>query len=195
MADQRPTTPERAERPPVARASAKAAANGNGAAEDPRDKMLTTQLKKVRYRADALIEVLHAVQDIYGYLDPVQLRRVATELQLPPSRVLGVATFYHLFTFEPKGDHTCTVCTGTACFVKGADELIAAVEREFGVPEGQTRADNALSLLQARCVGACGLAPVALVDGVVVGKATSESLRKAIDTVGVAPADAAGGAA
>ncbi|TVR86198.1 MAG: NAD(P)H-dependent oxidoreductase subunit E [Trueperaceae bacterium] len=184
MADQRTTPTAGAERPTPA---AKAAAAGNGAAEDPREKMLTTQLKMVRYRADALIEVLHAVQDIYGFLDPVQLLRVAKELQLPPSRVLGVATFYHLFTFEPKGEHICTVCTGTACFVKGADELIAAVEREFGVPEGQTREDGVLSLLQARCVGACGLAPVALVDGVVVGKASSEMLLAALDKAGVGP--------
>jgi len=191
MADQRLTPTAGAERPtPVANA----AAAGNGDAEDPREKMLTTQLKKVRYRADALIEVLHAVQDIYGFLDPVQLMRVATELQLPPSRVLGVATFYHLFTFEPKGEHTCTVCTGTACFVKGADELIAAVERELGVAEGQTREDGVLSLLQARCVGACGLAPVALVDGVVVGKATSDTLLAALDKAGVEPAADAGGA-
>ena len=190
MADQRLTPTAGTGRPTPA---ANAAATGNGAAEDPREKMLTTQLKKVRYRADALIEVLHAVQDIYGFLDPVQLMRVATELQLPPSRVLGVATFYHLFTFEAKGEHTCTVCTGTACFVKGADALIAAVEQELGVAEGETREDGAFSLLQARCVGACGLAPVALVDGVVVGKATSESLLAAIDKAGVGPA-AGGGA-
>ena len=191
MADQRPTTSARAERPRAPTASAA----GPAPAEDPREKLLVTQLKKVRYRADALIEVLHAVQDIYGYLDPEQLLRVASELKLPPSRVLGVATFYHLFTFEPKGEHTCTVCTGTACFVKGADELIAAVERDLGVLEGQTRADNALSLMQARCVGACGLAPVALVDGVVVGKASPEMLLKALDAAGVTPAAAEGGAA
>lgn len=169
MADQRPTTPERAERPPVARASAKAAANGNGAAEDPREKMLTTQLKKVRYRADALIEVLHAVQDIYGYLDPEQLRRVATELQLPPSRVLGVATFYHLFTFDEPGDHSCTICTGTACFVKGADDLVAALSREHGIAVGGTTEDGRFSLRTARCLGSCGLAPVAVIDGEVRG--------------------------
>lgn len=191
MADQRPHTPQRAARPPAVNASAPDA----GTEEDPRDKMLTTTLKKARYRADALIEVLHAVQDIYGYLDPVQLRRVATELQLPPSRVLGVATFYHLFTFEPKGEHTCTVCTGTACFVKGADDLIAAVERELGVKEGQTRADNAISLMQARCVGACGLAPVALVDGVVVGKASPEGLVESLYGAGVTKSATEGEAA
>lgn len=154
---------------------------------DPRLALLETQLKKVRYRDDALIEVLHAVQDIYGYLAPVTLRRVAEGLQLPPSRVTGVATFYHLFTFEARGDHTCTVCTGTACFVKGADALMAGVRHRFSVEPGSTRSDGALSLLEARCIGSCGLAPVALVDGVVVAKATTDELnaRVAIALAGV----------
>jgi bidirectional [NiFe] hydrogenase diaphorase subunit len=154
-------------------------------------------MKKVRYRDDALIEVLHAVQDIYGYLAPVVLKRVADGLQLPPSRVMGVATFYHLFTFEPRGDHTCTVCTGTACFVKGADALMAGVQRAFAVKPGSTRSDGALSLLEARCIGSCGLAPVALVDGAVVAKATPEGLNARVDAVlaGARAAVAEGGAA
>ena len=153
--------------------------------DDPRAALLNTQLKKVRYRADALIEVLHAVQDIYGYLSPDVLSTVAGELKLPPSRVLGVATFYHLFTFEPRGEHTCTVCTGTACFVKGADALVEAVSETFGVGQGQTRADGAISLLEARCIGSCGLAPVALVDGAVVAKAKPEALVEVLRKAGV----------
>lgn len=149
-------------------------------ADDPRVALLTTQLKKVRYRADALIDVLHAVQDIYGYLSPEVLATVADALQLPPSRVMGVATFYHLFSFEARGDHTCTVCTGTACFVKGADALMAGVTETFGVAQGATREDGSLSLLEARCIGSCGLAPVALVDGAVVAKATPDALVAAI---------------
>ena len=164
---------------------------GNGEPNDPRAALLATQLKKVRYRADALIDVLHAVQDIYGSLSVERLRTVADALELPPSRVMGVATIYHLFTFEPRGEHTCTVCTGTACFVKGADALMAAVADELGVPQGQTRADGALSLLEARCLGSCGLAPVALVDGAVVAKATPEALLAALHVAGVQPAHAA----
>jgi bidirectional [NiFe] hydrogenase diaphorase subunit len=172
-----------------------------GAPDDPRTALLTTQFKKARYRADALIDVLHAVQDIYGSLSPDLLATVASALELPPSRVMGVATFYHLFTFEPRGEHTCTVCTGTACFVKGADALMAAVVDEFGVAQGQTRADGALSLLEARCIGSCGLAPVALVDGKVVAKATPEALLSALIEGGVfathagAPSAEEGGAA
>jgi bidirectional [NiFe] hydrogenase diaphorase subunit len=161
-------------------------------ADDPRAALLTVQLKKVRYRPDALIDVLHAVQDIYGSLSPELLATVADALQLPPSRVMGVATFYHLFTFEPRGEHTCTVCTGTACFVKGADALMAAVSDGLGVAQGETRADGALSLLEARCIGSCGLAPVALVDGGVVAKATPETLLAALAAVGLAAPGAAG---
>jgi bidirectional [NiFe] hydrogenase diaphorase subunit len=154
-------------------------------ADDPRVALLTTQFKKARYRADALIDVLHAAQDIYGSLSPALLATVADALELPPSRVMGVATFYHLFTFEARGEHTCTVCTGTACFVKGADALMAAVSGEHGVAKGETRGDRQLSLLEARCVGSCGLAPVALVDGAVVAKATPASLLAAIEAAGV----------
>lgn len=171
--------------------------------DDPRSALLTVQLKKVRYRADALIEVLHAVQDIYGYLSPGVLQTVADALELPPSRVLGVATFYHLFTFEARGDHTCTVCTGTACFVKGADALLASVSDTFDVPKGGTRDDRSLSLLEARCIGSCGLAPAALVDGAMVAKATPERLvgviRSAMEAAPAAdagePESAAGGVA
>jgi len=162
--------------------------------DDPRAALLNTQLKKVRYRADALIEVLHAVQDIYGYLSSEVLTTVADALELPPSRVLGVATFYHLFSFEPRGEHTCTVCTGTACFVKGADGLIQGVSDAFGVGTDETREDGVLSLLQARCIGSCGLAPVALVDGAVVAKTNPEALVAALRAAGV-DAPAANGAA
>jgi bidirectional [NiFe] hydrogenase diaphorase subunit len=154
-------------------------------ADDPRVALLTTQLKKARYRPDALIDLLHVAQDIYGYLSRPLLARLADELSLPPSKVLGVATFYHLFRFDPPGDHTCTVCTGTACFVKGADALVETVADEFGVPLGGTRSDGRVSLLEARCLGSCGMAPVALVDGRVVGKASGEGLVAALRDAGV----------
>jgi bidirectional [NiFe] hydrogenase diaphorase subunit len=139
----------------------------------------------VKHRSDALIDVLHAAQDIYGSLSKPLLASIAQALQLPPSRVLGVATFYHLFRFDPPGDHTCTICTGTACFVKGANALMEGVSGAFGLPKGGTRADGALSLLEARCLGSCGLAPVAIVDGAIVAKASPESLVAAVRAVGV----------
>jgi len=116
------------------------------------------------------------VQDAFGYLDETSLRFVAESLDLPPGKVYGVATFYHLFTLKPKGRHTCVVCTGTACYIKGAGGLIEGVEQRFGVTPGETTTDNRLSVLTARCVGACGLAPAAVVDGEVLGKQSADTL-------------------
>lgn len=186
MTNGEPQAPQAARPAPVGAQPAPAAV------DDPRVALLTTQLKKARYRPDALIELLHGAQDVYGHLSKPVLARLADELGLPPSKVLGVATFYHLFRFDPPGDHTCTVCTGTACFVKGADALVDGVGGALGVALGATRADGQVSLLEARCLGSCGMAPVALVDGAVVGKATAEGLVAALVEAGVTAANEGG---
>jgi bidirectional [NiFe] hydrogenase diaphorase subunit len=103
---------------------------------------------------------------------------VAHHLKLPPSRVYGVATFYHLFSLKPKGEHTCVVCTGTACYVKGADELLKTVRELAQIVPGETTADNRLSLVTARCIGACGAAPVVVFDGKVRGQETADQLAQ-----------------
>ena len=126
-------------------------------------------------RGDALIEVLHAAQGIFGFLENDLLVYVARKLKLPLSRVYGVATFYHFFTLKPKGEHTCVVCMGTACYVKGADKVIAAVEELAKIKPGETTPDNKVSLLTARCIGACGIAPAVVYDGTVTPRATPES--------------------
>ncbi|AGA91089.1 NADH:ubiquinone oxidoreductase 24 kD subunit [Thioflavicoccus mobilis 8321] len=143
---------------------------------DKRWKLVNAAMRRNGYSGHALIEALHTVQDAFGYLDETSLRFVAESLDLPPSKVFGVATFYHLFTLKPKGRHTCVVCTGTACYIKGAGGLIEGVEQRFGVSPGETTTDDRLSVLTARCVGACGLAPAAVVDGEVLGKQTSDDL-------------------
>jgi bidirectional [NiFe] hydrogenase diaphorase subunit len=84
--------------------------------------------------------------------------------------VYGAATFYHFFSLKPQGKHTCVVCTGTACYIKGAPTLLSAVEQRYGIKPGQTTADGELSLVTARCLGSCGLAPAAVMDGAVHGK-------------------------
>ncbi|WP_152053943.1 bidirectional hydrogenase complex protein HoxE [Tautonia marina] len=147
---------------------------------DDRFRYLDAAMKRHRYRPDALIEVLHTAQELFGYLEPDLLRYVARGLRLPPSRVFGVATFYHLFTFTPRGEHTCTVCTGTACYVKGADALLGVVEQITGTHPGMTTADSRISLETARCVGACGLAPIVVFDGKVVGQMTPEQLAERV---------------
>lgn len=143
---------------------------------DKRFKLLDAAMKKHQFRADALIEVLHAAQQLFGYLEHDLLLVVARGLKLPPSRVYGVATFYHFFTLKPQGKHTCVVCTGTACYVQGADALLAALKQQTGVGPGETTPDGNLSVLTARCLGACGIAPAAVLDGTVKGHETPDAL-------------------
>jgi bidirectional [NiFe] hydrogenase diaphorase subunit len=162
-----------------ATSTAKTQGNGRivakGLAADNRQKMLAAAMKRHQYQADALIEVLHTAQELYGYLDPELLVYIAQGLKLPPSRVYGVATFYHFFSLKPKGRHTCVVCMGTACYVKGAATLVKTIEDYAKVRSGETRSDGSMSLIQARCIGACGIAPAVVLDGVVVGHQTPDS--------------------
>ncbi|MBP7690762.1 MAG: bidirectional hydrogenase complex protein HoxE [Anaerolineales bacterium] len=147
---------------------------------DARFKLIDRALKRLQFRQDALIEVLHTAQEAFGYLDDDVLLYAAQQLKLPLSWVYGVATFYHFFSLKPQGEHTCIVCLGTACYVKKSGEVLAALEQEYGLKPGQTTADKKLSLAQARCVGSCGLAPVVVMDGTVHGKETAESTLKRV---------------
>lgn len=141
---------------------------------DKRFKMLDASMKRHRHQPDALIEVLHTAQELFGHLDNDLLLYIAHSLKLPPSRVYGVATFYHFFTFTPKGAHTCVVCMGTACYVKGAANVLASLEQRVQIHAGETTPDSQLSLLTARCLGACGLAPAVVFDGEVAGNLTPD---------------------
>lgn len=142
---------------------------------DPRFKLIDRTLKRFGYQQDALIEVLHTAQEAFGFLEDDLLVYVARQLKLPLSWVYGVATFYHFFSLKPQGEHTCIVCMGTACYVKRAAEIVAALQTAFGVEPGQTTPDGKLSLGVARCLGSCGLAPVLVVDGEVVARETPDS--------------------
>jgi bidirectional [NiFe] hydrogenase diaphorase subunit len=148
---------------------------------DNRFKMLDASMKRRRFAPDSLIEVLHTAQELFGFLQNDLLHYIAHGLKLPPSRVYGVATFYHFFSFTPKGRHTCVVCTGTACYVKGAEALLEAIERQVGTTAGTTTADGRVSLMTARCLGACGLAPVVVFDGEVAGNQVPESALKRME--------------
>ena len=144
--------------------------------DDKRWKIVNATMRRNGYAEHALIEALHSVQDAFGYLDETAMRFVAGSLDLPLSKVFGVATFYHLFMLKPKGRHACVVCTGTACYIKGAGALMEDVAQTFDVRPGETTDDEALSLLSARCVGACGLAPAVVLDGDVLGKVSGADL-------------------
>lgn len=144
--------------------------------EDKRWRIIETRMRRLGNRPDALIEALHSAQEAFGYIDDDALRYVSNTLTVPPSKVFGVATFYHHFTLKPQGEHTCVVCTGTACYINGANDILSAIEKSLGVKPKQTTADNKLSLLTARCLGACSLAPAAIVDGMVEGRVTPGEL-------------------
>ncbi len=117
-----------------------------------------------------LIQVLHRAQKIFGYL-PMEVQHfVARELGVPHSQVYGVVTFYNFFRTEPIGDHIVNICLGTACHVKGASEILKALEKELGIRVGGTTKDRFYTLSTARCFGACGLAPVMMVDDEVYGR-------------------------
>jgi bidirectional [NiFe] hydrogenase diaphorase subunit len=137
---------------------------------DKRWKIVDATIRRHGHQRHALIEVLHTVQECFGFLDEQALRYVSAALRVPPSKVYGVATFYHFFQMKPAGRHTCVVCTGTACYIKGAPNLLQVIEEKFGVKPGETTPDGELSVLTARCIGSCGLAPAAVFDGDVAGK-------------------------
>lgn len=136
---------------------------------DERFAALDAVLRRHGHRADGLIEVLHVAQKQFGYLATDVLVYVARALDLAPSRVYGVATFYNFFSLEARGRHRCVVCVGTACYVKAAAEVATALERELGVAPHHTTADGQLSFDHARCLGSCGQAPVVLLDEELLG--------------------------
>ena len=137
--------------------------------DDKRWKIVNGTMRRHGYTRHALIETLHTVQSSFGFLDDASIRFVAKSLRVPLSQAFGVATFYHHFSLKPAGKHTCTICIGTACYIKGADRLVAAAETLLQVKTGKTTPDGNISLMTARCVGACGRAPVMLADDELVG--------------------------
>ena len=131
-----------------------------------------------------LIAILHECQSKLGYLpEPVQ-RIVARKLGIPASKVYGVVTFYSFFTMTPKGKHPVSVCLGTACYVRGADKLLEEFKRVLGIDVGETTPDGKFSLDCLRCVGACGLAPVATIGEKVYGRLNPADIKKIVDEVG-----------
>lgn len=126
-----------------------------------------------------LITVLHKAQSIFGYLPKEVQIFVGEKLDVPVSKIYGVVSFYSFFTMEPKGKYPISVCLGTACYVRGADQVIAAFKKELGIEVGQTTPDGKFSLDALRCVGACGLAPVALIGDKVYGRiGSAEEVKK-----------------
>ena len=151
--------------------------------DDKRWKIVSTRMRRMGDRPEALIEALHAAQEAFGFLDSDALSFVGDTLGVPHSRVFGVATFYSFFTLKPQGDHTCVVCTGTACYINGAGEIIDQFKERLGIKPKETTADGKISLLTARCIGACSLAPAVVVDGEMQGKAKAAELMAALEAM------------
>jgi bidirectional [NiFe] hydrogenase diaphorase subunit len=151
--------------------------------KDNREKMLERAMARHHYSGDALIEVLHTAQELYGFLSPTLLKTIARKLRLPPSRVLGVATFYHFFSLKPKGEHTFVVCLGTACYVAGAPNVLAALEKR-AAKAGSTSPDGKVSVDAARCIGSCGLAPAVIYDGNILARVKPENINAELDRIG-----------
>ena len=139
---------------------------GQGLDDASRWETLDREMARRRYFGGALIEILHLAQQLYGFLPRPVMKRIAHALKLPPSRVLGVATFYHLLRLEPPKAHSVVICLGTACYAAGASNLMRGITERYGCS-----ADFAVR--SGRCVGSCGLAPVVICDGVAISRASS----------------------
>jgi bidirectional [NiFe] hydrogenase diaphorase subunit len=135
---------------------------------------LDAAVRRHRHAADALIEILHAAQKVFGHLTPEVLQHVARELRLPPSRVLGVATFYHLFRLAPLAAHRCLICLGTTCYIRGGPALQRAAC-------DATRNNPNLSVGAVRCVGICGMAPLVVLDDQAIGPLTPGELQNQLE--------------
>jgi NADH:ubiquinone oxidoreductase subunit E len=133
-------------------------------------------IEKNRRVSGAVITVLRECQDIAGYLPVELLDYISQGLNLPSSSVYGVASFYSLFSMVPKGRHTIKICLGTACYVKGIKEAMSRIENEYQLKEGGTTDDRRFSLEAVRCLGACGLAPVMVVDRDTHGDVSSDKV-------------------
>jgi NADH-quinone oxidoreductase subunit E len=134
-----------------------------------------------RHRDGAVITVLRECQDIAGYLPVELIDYISDGLNLSRSEVFGVASFYSLFSFEPKGRHLIKVCMGTACYVKGIKEVMHRITNEYSLEEGRTSDDRRFSLEAVRCLGACGLAPVMVVDEDTFGDVKADGVLETLN--------------
>jgi NADH:ubiquinone oxidoreductase subunit E len=146
-------------------------------------KAFMEEAKTKEHASSQLIAILHRAQEIFGYLPTAVMDEVAETMNIPTSHIWGVATFYHYFNLKPKGKHSISVCLGTACYVRGAAQVLEAVKRELKISIGETTPDGLFTLLETRCLGTCGLAPVMMIDDKVYGALTPKKATDAIQAV------------
>lgn len=144
-------------------------------------KELENYILTLEDKKSSLIIILHKAQEIFGYIPEEVQEFIAEKIEVPVSKVYGVVSFYNFFSMEPKGKYPISVCTGTACYVRGAEKILEALQKELGLKLGGVTEDGLFSLDSLRCVGACGLAPVMLVGKDVYGKVKPEDVKKIIE--------------
>ena len=137
-----------------------------------------TVLNEIGDEAGALIPVLQRVQQRFGYLPIAALKTISDGLSISYSEVCGVVSFYSYFTTVPRGEHTVRVCLGTACYVRGGNEVLEAIKKELGIGVGETTEDRQFSLELGRCFGACGLAPVVMIDDTVHQRVNASCINR-----------------
>ena len=136
-----------------------------------------SQVKDKKYPESYLIAILHKAQELFGYLNKEVMDEVASSMSIPTAHIWGVATFYHYFNLKPKGKHVISACMGTACYVKGAEDVLNAIKEELKIGVGGTTEDKLFSLAEARCLGACGIAPVVMIDDKIYGELTPKKIK------------------
>jgi NADH-quinone oxidoreductase subunit E len=133
-----------------------------------------------RHKPGNLIMILHRVQEEYGYIPREAALELARMINVPLAKIYGVITFYHFFKLTKPGKHMIQVCMGTACYLKGGEDIILEIERLLGLPINTTTDDGLFSMEAVRCIGCCGLAPVMTIDGEVFGKVTKDKLPEIV---------------
>ena len=135
-------------------------------------------LERYQGQKGATIPVLQAIQEVYGYLPRQAMEYAAKQLRIPFSRIYGVATFYAQFHLTPRGENIIRVCQGTACHVRGAAKIVDALKEQLGIEVGETTEDLKFTLESVACIGACGLAPVIMINNDTFGRLTPEKIKE-----------------
>ena len=148
---------------------------------DEKERKLQEIVEKYRNTKGALIPVLHEVQEIYGFLPMSVQKRISESMDIPLSEIYGVVTFYTQFSLKPKGRFKVSACMGTACYVKGSNKILDELQEKLGIKVGDCTEDGKFSLDACRCIGACGLAPVIMINDDVYGRLTAEDIEKVLE--------------
>ncbi|MBQ7447564.1 MAG: NADH-quinone oxidoreductase subunit NuoE [Eubacterium sp.] len=151
----------------------------HGTAEQEQE--LIAAIHEMKDMEGCLMPIMQKAQDIYGYLPEEVQKIIADELDIPMEKIYGIATFYSQFNLAPKGENQIQVCLGTACYVKGSGNILRRVQEKLGINTGECTPDGKFSLDACRCVGACGLAPVMMINEAVYGRLTVDDVDRILD--------------